>query len=726
MLEFVTKIKVRKLLVVMLGLIVVALATAHSLIMSSVWMPAIRRAEKDQAALHARSVASAIEAKHESMLSSTKDYAEWEAMYQYVTDTEDATTAAELDLNTLAHDRLLIDAIFIVKEDQSIGESSLSSSISSGIVEQLKNLSLARATAELDDQKIYLQLENKTLLVTICRAKSTTPSKPVSKGLVVQVTDLEQLLELNGLRRLPAAEWDPEQSYCEILAESADQAIMLHEKHASAVLEFPIADNSDKNLFVRMYTPLMVKPLFVANAPKSLLAAITSWLFVVLLVYFFVDKLVLRAFETLATKATLLAEGGWKKQEVLFRPRGTNEAAELANAINRLCRSQLEAYNQAVALYEQVQSNYENYRTIFRNSTSLMLITHGDHIVDYNISAARAISTIPDKIIGKPLDMLMTPLVSNDGTERLERTGEKVYTLNERVYLESVNEIKWGQKLCNLHTFADITELLHLQKSLVSAEKMQLLGEFSGGIAHDINNILGAILGYQQLIETLGPLNDEQLDSLRQQEAFVYKGSKLVRRLLQFAKNKSTARLELEIVTVIEEIIALVRAMLPKGVELGFQCAIPHQIMVLDQDDIFQLCMNLCVNASQAMHGRGKIEVTLSEDQPAFLNGSSLEVPDKDSLWLTVRDSGPGIPPEHLAELFQPFFTTKHEHGGTGLGLATVKRICDGYGWHVQAVNDGGAVFVIQITGTKESEAVSVDQEQGVVWFIERPSAAHH
>ncbi len=457
--------------------------------------------------------------------------------------------------------------------------------------------------------------------------------------------------------------------------------------------------------------------MFEKVAPKSLIAALATWLLVAITVYLFVDRLVLRAFETLARKATRLADGEWKSVEVPFRPRGTNEAAELANAINKLCRSQIDAYRQAVSLNTQIQSNYENYKTIFTNSKNPMILTKNNIIVDYNKAAGMAIATTAENIIGKSIEMLMSPVAHNAREGEFEEKDEVIYAINERKYIESVSEVRWGQKLCNLHSLADISELLQLQKSLMSAQRMQLLGEFSGGIAHDINNILGAILGYQQLVETLGPLNSEQIDSLRQQEAFVYRGSKLVRRLLQFAKDKPNLRVEMEIVTVINDVLSLVRAMLPRDVQLVFDSTVQHQILLVDPDDVFQLCMNLCVNASQAMSGRGKIEISLRQTRPTFLNQLPSEDQTEEGFWLTVRDNGPGIPEKSLAEVFQPFFTTKQEHGGTGLGLATVKRICDVYGWDIHVANEGGAVFAIHLTRQEKSEPVRDGESSGVIWL---------
>jgi signal transduction histidine kinase len=164
--------------------------------------------------------------------------------------------------------------------------------------------------------------------------------------------------------------------------------------------------------------------------------------------------------------------------------------------------------------------------------------------------------------------------------------------------------------------------------------------------------------------------------------------------------------------------------MLPKSVEIVLVTEPPSSLQMINEDDILQIMMNLCVNASQAMQGDGRITIQLTAER--LHRDGSAERPDRDEemLCLTVRDNGPGIPEEYANKIFTAFFTTKNESGGTGLGLATVKKICDGYGWKIETHNDAGAVFKISMAQAQaETQEVATTSGE-ILWFDEPDTAA--
>jgi PAS domain S-box-containing protein len=716
---------VRKLLIGTLALIVIAHALAHGLIMSFVWMPAINTAEKSAATQYANSVRAAIQGKTDAMLASTRDYAEWQAMYNYVTGNISKHSKKELDLDSLDHERLLVDGIFILKEDGSLGASSLANSSSTEEMDEVRAIVEHRLRSGSDNEEFHFQTSRaEILLVSFARPKSMQAEPLISNGAVVLYIALTNAMMQTKVRPRAGDRLDPNAKYYRITGDSESLSSQVHEHHASATFMLPALNAKDRHVYLRIFVPLFVKPLFSENAPKSFLAALFTWICVALAVYLFVDKLVLRSFETFARKATRLADGAWKQNEQQFKPKGSNEAAQLAHAINKLCQAQADAYHRANSLYMQAKNNLENYRTIFNNSDDPMLITYKQTIVDVNDAAERALGLSAEELLGREFHDV-AKVTSNEiisiNSKRATKTQYKIY---EREYLESKNNIRWGQKACALRTLSDITEVKQMQRKILNAEKMQVIGEFSGGVAHDINNILGSILGHQQLVELVGPVNEKQQESLRRIESTVQQGTQLVRRLLKFSKGHGPTRQSMDLVTVLRDTINFVKTMLPRSVNIDFESEPQSSLQMINEDDILQIVMNLCVNASQAMKGHGQITIQLTTERFHGDGRAAQPAQDTEMLCLTVRDRGPGIPEEHLSNVFTAFFTTKNESGGTGLGLATVKRICDGYGWNIAIHNDAGVVFKISMAPANvETQEVTTSKGE-ILWFDELEKAS--
>jgi PAS domain S-box-containing protein len=693
--------------------------------MSFIWIPAMNRAEKKAAEEFATTVGSSIRSKTDSMLASTRDYAEWEAMYQYVTGSNSIKYGMELDLNTLDHERLLVDGIFLLKEDGSLGATSLANSTSTEEMNEIRAIVDERRRSSSDNERFQFQTsQGKPILVTFARPKTTVGDPLISNGAVVQYISLKNVMVQTNVQPSAVAGLDPKEKYYQLTGDADSLSPKIHEHHASATTTLPTFNAIDKHVHLRIFVPLFIKPLFAENAPKSLLAALFTWVCVALAVYLFVDKVVLRSFETLARKAKRLAEGGWKQNELQFKPRGTNEAAQLAQAINKLCQAQADAYHRANSLYMQAKNNLENYRTIFNNSDVPMLITHKQTIVDLNEAAEKAMALSAEKVIGQEYHSLLEITSNEVITINARKPTKTQYKINEREYLESTISINWGQKACILRTLSDITEVKQMHRKILNAEKMQVIGEFSGGVAHDINNILGSILGHQQLVELVGPVNEKQQECLRRIENTVQQGVQLVRRLIKFSKGHGPTRQNLDLVTLLRDTINFVKTMLPSGVKINLVIESQSSLQMINEDDILQIVMNLCVNASQAMEGHGQITIQLTTER--LHRDARAEGPDQDRemLCLTVRDTGPGISEEYSSKVFTAFFTTKDATGGTGLGLATVKRICDGYGWKIATHNDAGAVFKILMPQAKVETQEVATTSGGIIWFDEEDTAA--
>ena len=227
--------------------------------------------------------------------------------------------------------------------------------------------------------------------------------------------------------------------------------------------------------------------------------------------------------------------------------------------------------------------------------------------------------------------------------------------------------------------FRDITHAVKLEQTLRQMERTEALGRLAGGVAHDMNNILLPIIVNAELL-----LDEEKPDSPRQallknilQAA--YRQRDLVKRILSFTRQKAQSLAPIRMKPLVAEALKLIKPSLPASIEMRYAADRSKDIVSGDSTEIHELVTNLCTNAVDAMAERGGVlEVSLA--------GVDLE--EKDPLLdlspgpyvkLTVRDTGCGIPPDHLNRIFDPFFTTKEVGKGTGIGLSVVRGIVNSH-----------------------------------------------
>ncbi len=233
-------------------------------------------------------------------------------------------------------------------------------------------------------------------------------------------------------------------------------------------------------------------------------------------------------------------------------------------------------------------------------------------------------------------------------------------------------------------------EALHLQ--LLQSQKTESLGRFTGGIAHDFNNSLAAITGWMLLAkEDLSPGHPSVASIEKALESLRY-GSALMRQLLSFGRQVAPRVERLRLGALVQETCDLVSLGLMKRCTLVVRCDTDEDWVRADPTQIKQVIVNLLINASDAMNGQGMITLSvdarhLSEEAPP---GDLSGLPAGRYVGLTVRDSGPGIAPEHLTRIFEPFFTTKPQDRGTGLGLSVVQGIIARHHGRVTARSEPG------------------------------------
>jgi len=229
-------------------------------------------------------------------------------------------------------------------------------------------------------------------------------------------------------------------------------------------------------------------------------------------------------------------------------------------------------------------------------------------------------------------------------------------------------------------TYRDVTEEHQLTRRQIDTEKMAAVGQLAGGVAHEINNPLGGILAFAQLMKRDPGRSAQDLEALELVEESALRCKRIVESLLKFSRRSSSdERKPLDLVKCIEETAILFRAQLKSSPRARLEVALAPQLPPVNgnANQLGQVALNLLQNG---LHALSKGEGTLTLEAGAAGG----------ECFFRVSDSGTGIRPEHLPQLFEPWFTTKPPGEGTGLGLAIAQRIVADHGGTIQVESELG------------------------------------
>jgi two-component system cell cycle sensor histidine kinase/response regulator CckA len=267
----------------------------------------------------------------------------------------------------------------------------------------------------------------------------------------------------------------------------------------------------------------------------------------------------------------------------------------------------------------------------------------------------------------------------------------------------SSGDAKAGAGAINIFAL-ETTEQRTLQESFVQAQKMQAIGQLAGGVAHDFNNVLTAILGYSDLLLANHRPTDPSFQDIMQIKQNANRAAGLVRQLLAFSRRQTLRPEVLQLGDVLSDLQNMMRRLVGEKIEIDVKHGRDLSLVKADLNQFEQVIINLVVNARDAMPSGGKILVRTRniapEDCAAFNEKSLVPAP---YVLVEISDSGTGISPDVLPKIFEPFFTTKEVGKGTGLGLSMV------YGIIKQT---GGYVFCDSVVGKGTSFRILLPQDK--------------
>ncbi len=384
------------------------------------------------------------------------------------------------------------------------------------------------------------------------------------------------------------------------------------------------------------------------------------------------------------------------------------------------------------------------YRTLLEEASDGIVVFDADgRYVEANPSLCALLGYTRDEILAKyagdlidPADLEREPIGWDALRAGLVRIVERRFVRKDGTIAPVETKTRRMQDGRYLSIIRDITArrqaeqavsaLREREEQLRQAQKIEAIGRLAGGVAHDFNNVLTAIMGYTDLLLDDFREDDPRRQDLKEIKKAAERAAGLTRQLLAFSRKQVLQPVLIDLNAIVGGVDKLLRRLVGDEVEFTFEPEEGLRRVVADPGQLEQVLINLTVNARDAMPEGGRLAIRTHTIE---VSGTEAEhrVPMAPGTYATlaITDTGHGIDPDVLPHIFEPFFTTKPQGKGTGLGLATVYGIVkqsDGYVFAESAPGQG-ATFIVYLPAADMPPAAAVDEtmvgNQPVVLVVE-------
>jgi len=380
-----------------------------------------------------------------------------------------------------------------------------------------------------------------------------------------------------------------------------------------------------------------------------------------------------------------------------------DKPARLVPAVQRALQ-QAEERRQRLQSETALVKSEERYRTLVSSLREGLLEADNDDVIQFvNDQLCVSLGYQRDELLGHVVHRLLVS--EDDQAQIVEKNLQLRRGISERYEIRCLHKdghSLWmeisaspvadprGAVIGYVATFSDITEKRLLQEQFLRAQRLEGIGTLAGGIAHDLNNVLGPILLSLEVMrkKVQDPGLLRMIDTI---EASGKRGADLIKQVLSFARGLHGEHVTVQVRHLVGEVESIMKETFPKSIAVATKA--PNNLWPVSGDatQLHQVLMNLCVNARDAMPDGGRLElkcenVELDEQYVAM----HFEAKLGRYVCLSVTDTGVGIPPDIKAKIFDPFYTTKEIGKGTGLGLSTVLTIVKSHGGFINVYSEPG------------------------------------
>ncbi len=375
---------------------------------------------------------------------------------------------------------------------------------------------------------------------------------------------------------------------------------------------------------------------------------------------------------------------------------------------------------------EELRESQKNYKLLVDNQADMVIKTDAEHrIIFASPSTIKKVGAAKEAIIGKLTFDFIHPEDKPNLAKSIADRGNEIEQEDLVVRIDCSGKWVWtswsGSNIHNneglitgrVSVGRDITQHREMEYRLRQGQKMQAVGQLAGGVAHDFNNIIQAILGYLGFVKMDLSPESEAYKDLTQAEIAAERAATLTRQLLAFSRRQILQPVVLNLDQITSDLVPMLKRLLGESINLVFSPGTTGCSVRADRGQIEQILVNLCVNARDAItDDNGSITIETSEVvfDENYCHDHQWAEPGH---WvrLSLTDSGHGMNEDVLSQIFEPFFTTKETGKGTGLGLATVYGIIKQHEGLVEVVSqpNQGTCFALYLSAVREVAQESDD-----------------
>ena len=373
---------------------------------------------------------------------------------------------------------------------------------------------------------------------------------------------------------------------------------------------------------------------------------------------------------------------------------------------------------------ETLRETTDYLESLINYANAPIIVWDTDFIITrFNAAFEKLTGRSSEEVVGQNLDTLFPENSRDDSLIKIRQTlkGEKWESV-EIPILRSDDDIRialWnsaniyaedGSKLiATIAQGQDITDLLKMNQQLLQAQKMEAIGTLAGGVAHDFNNILSAIIGYSELAkDRIPPGNPAQKDIDIVIESSV-RAANLVKQILTFGRKSKHHLQPFMPHMIVKESLKMLRSSLPTTLSLKGEIDIDCGLILADPTNIHQIVVNLCTNAFHSMENeKGILTVNLYCKDIGIEEINDSDIPPGPFIVLSVSDTGHGMDKKTIERVFEPYFTTKSVGKGTGLGLSVIHGIVKDYKGFIQIESfpGKGTTFYIHFPALQQVDSI--------------------